>query len=24
VDHGLTDLDPAGLFVELASRNAMH
>jgi 3-hydroxyisobutyrate dehydrogenase-like beta-hydroxyacid dehydrogenase len=24
VDHGLTDLDTAGLFVELASRNAMH
>jgi len=24
VDHGLTDLDPASLFVELASRNAMH
>jgi 3-hydroxyisobutyrate dehydrogenase-like beta-hydroxyacid dehydrogenase len=24
VEHGLTDLDPAGLFVELASRNAMH
>jgi len=24
VDHGLTDLDPAGFFVELASRNAMH